>query len=64
MGHFGRRPIQLAVADPGLPVAGAELPGPGRPRAGQARGAGEPVLPAGPGLGAAAHGAPGHGSPP
>ena len=52
-------PARLARAR--LPGPVAELPGPGRARARPAGGAREPVLPPGPGLGAAADGAPRHG---
>ena len=58
MGHFGRRPIQLAWTRPGAAVAGAQLHGPGRAADARPGGDREPVLSpvsrgvAGPGAGA------------
>ena len=60
MGHFGRRPIQFAWFALVLPALALNYLGQGALAARPPREAGEPVLPALPGLGAAADGRPGH----
>ena len=56
LGHFGRKPIQIAWFALVLPCAGAQLSRPGRAGARRSEGDREPVLPAVSRLGAAADG--------
>ena len=60
MGHFGKRPIRLAWFGLVLPALVLNYFGQGALLLCDARRGGEPLLPAGAGLGAAAHGGAGH----